>query len=511
VWQTYLSKLFYLFLNEKFETLVIERKGAIDLAVHENPKQSDLFTKVNENGVWRIQNFSDRQFYLIQNILQAIIAGVILALSQWWLLLILVVGTAPEFIEEMVYGRNVWDIYGARAETRRRYWSLREHFDEVPLLAELKLFQNVGHFLGLIKKLFRSFFEEEAVLERKKLWRGLSVLVASQFVIAFATIWYIAQTVHGFILIGTLTFLLASIGSLRQGLSGLFQNLGRQYQDSLFVTDVFKLIDIQPVLVRKEKEIALDTKRTPEIVFDHVDFAYPGTTKLVLRDFSLVIKPGEKIAFVGANGAGKTTVIKLLCRFYDPTEGRITIDGHDLRDVDLESWYAEIGALFQEYAHYNFPTKEAIAAGNTAVPLSLLRAKQAAKDSEADVFIREWANNYEQMLGKRFSEGIEPSVGQWQKLALARTFYRNPRILILDEPTSSIDTEAEAKIFKKLEALPKDISVILISHRFSTVRQANRIIVLKEGVIEEQGTHRALIKLRGDYARLFTMQAKQYK
>ena len=511
IWQSYLDRVFWFFLQEKIELLVIERRGAIDLATHENPKQNDLFQKVNENGVWRVQNFTDRQFYLIQNILQVIIAGIVIFFSKWWLLPVLLVGTLSELIEEIKYGTRVWDLMGGRAEARRRFYNLREHFEDVPLLTELKLFQNVGHFLGIIKDLFRTFLDEDIANERKRVWRRFLVLLASQGAIAIATIWYIAQTVHGLILIGTLTFLLASISNLRQGLSGLFQNMGRQYQDSLFVTDVFKLVDLKPVLVRKGSEIALDTKKTPEIVFDHVDFAYPGTEKLVLKDFSLRIMPGEKVAFVGANGAGKTTIIKLLCRFYDPTKGAIEINGHDLRDIDLESWYAEIGALFQEYAHYNFTAKEAIGMGNTQPPLSLSGAKQAAKDSEADVFIREWEKGYEQMLGKRFSGGIDPSVGQWQKLALARTFYRNPRIMILDEPTSSIDAEAEAKIFEKLEALPKDVTVILISHRFSTVRQANHIVVLKDGTIEEQGTHRELMKLKGNYARLFTMQAKQYQ
>ena len=510
-WYSYLDRIFWFFLQEKIELLVIERRGAIDLASHEDPKKNDLFQKVNENGVWRVQNFTDRQFYLIQNILQVIIAGIVIFFSEWWLLPLLFIGALPELLEEVIYGTRVWDLMGGRAEARRRFWDIKGHFEDVSLLTELKLFRNTGHFFGIIKELFRSFLDAEMAQERKRLVRRFLVLLASQCVIGIAIVWYITQTVHGFILIGTLTFLLSAIGNLRQGLSGLFQNMGRQYQDSLFVTDVFKLIDIKPVLERKENEIALTTGKTPEIVFDRVSFVYPGAKNFVLRDFSLTIKPGEKIAFVGANGAGKTTIIKLLCRFYDPTEGRITIDGNDLRDINLESWYDDMGALFQEYAHYNFSTKEAIGMGNTRTPLSLSRAKQAAKDSEADVFIRDWEKGYEQMLGKRFSGGIDPSVGQWQKLALARTFYRNPRILILDEPTSSIDPEAEGKIFEKLEALPGDITVILISHRFSTVRQANRIVVLKDGTIEEQGTHRDLMKLKGDYARLFTMQAKSYR
>jgi ABC-type multidrug transport system fused ATPase/permease subunit len=509
--QSYLSNTSYLILNETLEILIIERKGEIDLAVHEDPKQNDLFTKVRENGVGRVQNFADRQFYLVQSAIQVIAAGIILIFSKWWLFLIIVAGTVPELFDEIKHGNRTFGIYNAQAETRRRFWDFRGNFDSVSSLTELKLFQNVEHFIGLIKNLFRNFIDEEVENEREKLWHSFLAGLTSQLVVAFAIAWYITQTVQGFILIGTLTFLLSSVGNLRGGLSALFQSLGRQYQDSLFVTDVFKLVDIKPVLKRKEIEIALDAKKTPEIVFDRVSFAYPGTTKPVLKNFSLKILPGEKVAFVGANGAGKTTIIKLLCRFYDPTAGRIMIDGHDLRDIDLESWYGEIGALFQEYAHYNFLAKEAIGLGNTKAPFSLPRAKQAAQDSEADEFIREWGKNYEQMLGKRFSEGIEPSIGQWQKLALARTFYRDPRILILDEPTSSIDAEAEAKIFEKLESLLKDITVILISHRFSTVRQANRIIVLKDGAIAEQGTHRDLMKRKGDYARLFTMQAKQYK
>ena len=329
--------------------------------------------------------------------------------------------------------------------------------------------------------------------------------------IAFAIVYFVLQVVKGNLLIGTLTFILASIGDLRQSLSGLFSNLGRQYQDSLFVTDIFRFLSLKPIIKKPEKGIVLDSKQTPEIAFEHVTFSYPGTKKTVLKDFSLKIAPGEKIALVGVNGAGKTTFVKLLCRFYDPDGGKITIDGHDLKEIDLESWYNQLGAIFQDYARYHFIVKEAIAVGRTGVASSLEKVKEAAKASEADTFIEEWEKKYDQMLGKEFTEGTEPSIGQWQKLALARTFYRDPRILILDEPTSSIDAEAEAKIFEKLELLPKDRTVILISHRFSTVRQADKIGVVEEGGLKELGTHEDLLKLNGTYANLFTLQAKGYK
>jgi ATP-binding cassette subfamily B protein len=352
---------------------------------------------------------------------------------------------------------------------------------------------------------------EEKKNEKKKLLSQLLVLCFSQTVIAFAIVYFTIQVVKGNLLIGTLAFILASVGDLRQSLSGLFSNLGRQYQDSLFVTDIFKLLDLKTTVEKPEKGIVLDPNKTPEIAFENVTFSYPGTKTEVLKNFSLKIVPGEKIALVGINGAGKTTFVKLLCRFYDPDEGRITIDGHDLKELDLESWYSQLGAIFQDYARYHFIVKEAIAVGRTGTASSLEKVKEAAQASEADVFIEEWEKKYEQMLGKEFTEGVEPSIGQWQKLALARTFYRAPSVLILDEPTSSIDAAAEAKIFEKLENLPKDRTVILISHRFSTVRQADKIGVVEEGELKELGTHEDLLKLNGTYAHLFNLQAKGYK
>src|SRR3989344_5482221 len=508
--QNYLSKLFWFFLEEKFETLVIQKKGEIDVAIHEDPQQKDLLNKVSEDGTWRVQNFIERQFYIFQNVIEVVIASIILIFSQWWVFLIILIGTLPELIAEVVYGRMVWGIHTGRAETKRKYWELHSHFNSLPSLVELKLFQNTQHFLSTIKELFRNFQLEEKKNEKKKLIHQLIVLCFSQLVIAFAIVYFTMQVVKGNLLIGTLTFILASIGDLRQSLSGLFSNLGRQYQDSLFVTDIFKMLDLRPVVKKPERGIVLDSKQTPEIAFEHVTFSYPGTKKTVLKDFSLKIAPGEKIALVVVNGAGKTTFVKLLCRFYDPDEGKITIDGHDLKEIDLESWYNQFGAIFQDYARYHFIVKEAIAVGRIGVASSLEKVKEAAKASEADTFIEEWEKKYEQMLGKEFTAGTEPSIGQWQKLALARTFYRDPRILILDEPTSSIDAEAEAKIFEKLELLPKDRTVILISHRFSTVRHAHKIIVLENGTISEAGTHKELLKLEGTYARLFKLQARGY-
>lgn len=510
IWQNYLSRLFWLFLEEKFEILILKRKGEIDVASHENPKQSDLFNKVNESGIYRVQNYVDRQFYLLQNVIEVIVASIILLFAQWWVFLIILAGTIPELIIEMKYGREVWGIWTARAEVRRRYWDLRGHFDALPSLIELKLFQNTRHFVGIIKDLFGTFQDEQRVVERKKLWRELAVSSLSQIVIAFAVIWFIAAVIRGEFLIGTFTFILASIGELRQSLSSLFSNLGKQYSDSLFVKDVFALIDTKPALVKSVRGHHIVPNHTPTIEFKNVSFAYPGTDKLVLKNISFTIPPGEKLAIIGINGAGKTTLVKLLCRFYDPTKGQILVDGVDLKEINLESWYGIMGALFQDYAQYRFLVRDSIGVGRSSESLSLDKVKDAARSSESHMFIEEWEKTYDQMLGKQFSEGVEPSVGQWQKLALARVFYRDPRIIILDEPTSSIDAEAEAKIFGKVENLPSDRTVLLISHRFSTVRRATKIAVIENGTISEYGSHEELLKKAGTYARLFALQAKAY-
>jgi ATP-binding cassette subfamily B protein len=412
---------------------------------------------------------------------------------------------------EAKYGREVWSIHAIRSERRRKYWSLRWQFEELSRLVELKLFQNAGHFLSQIKELFQHFQDEQKQNEQKRLRREMAALTVAQLTIAFATVYFILEVVNGGLMVGTLVFVLASIAGLRQALGGLFMNLGQQYQDSLFITDIFKLLDIEPALVKPPQGFILPHDETPEIVFDHVSFAYPGTDKAVLKNFSLKVEPGEKVALIGANGAGKTTIVKLLCRFYDPTEGRILIGGRDIREIDIESWYSILGALFQDYAHYPFIVKETIALGRTGSPLAMDQVKNAARSSEADTFIEEWKNKYEQMLGKDFTGGIEPSIGQWQKLAISRAFYRNARVLILDEPTSSIDAEAEAKIFDRLEKETRGKTVILISHRFSTVRHATKIAVLENGRLKELGRHEELLKKKGLYARLFNLQAKGYR
>ena len=508
---SYLDRLFYLYLEEKTQFMILEKFGQLDIDSFDNPKQQDLIQKVNETGTWRVQNFVDNQFYFLRRIVELVSAILALSFAEWWIFIIVIIGVIPNLIIELRYGRRAWSIHDARAEVKRKFWHLRGKFGDVNTIAELKIFQNISHFLKLVKDLFLSFQSDQHRVEKKHLREGVLASLLGQIAYGFIYVYLVQQVVFEGMGIGTFTFFVGAVATLEGALFGLFWVIGRSYQDSLFVADFFKFLDIKQTIKKPREGIILKTTKAPEIVFDNVSFSYPDSEKFVLKNINLKIASGEKIAFVGVNGAGKTTLIKLLCRFYDPTKGRILIDGKDLKEIDIESYYSLIGALFQDYSNYRFLVKEAIGVGRTNVGFSFDKTVKSAKRSESDTFIEAWGNKYDQQLGKNFTGGVEPSIGQWQKLALARAFYRDPKIFILDEPTSSIDAQAEAKIFEKLEKLPKDRTVVLISHRFSTVRQAHRIVVIEDGVITENGSHEQLLKKNKTYARLFKLQAKGYR
>lgn len=283
------------------------------------------------------------------------------------------------------------------------------------------------------------------------------------------------------------------------------------FEDSLHVQSLFEVLDTKPQMKQPTKPRPLPQSTPQSIVFDHVSFRYPSSEKNILTDISFEIRPGEKIAFVGENGAGKSTIIKLLARFYDPTDGKIVVGGNDLREYSTADWHRHIGILFQDFNHYEDTVKRNIYYGNVQQELDMHAIERAADDGGATAVVKSLEQHYDQMLGKSFEKGIELSAGQWQKVALSRAYFRSAPILILDEPTSSIDAKAEYEIFQRVEELSKDKTVLLISHRFSTVRRADRILVLHKGGILEQGTHEELVKAGGLYAELFGLQAKGYR
>ncbi len=517
-----LPQLLSLYLNHQLtmfrfrveEILEMKMKlklAAIDLPTYEDPKFNDLLANARDQGTWRVRSFLERNYYLIYNVLRLVIASTILFYASWWLALIVVLCAVPSLLVEVFYGKRVWSIWDSNAKIRRRYQDLGWRFSHPNSVVELCLFQNVRYFFRLCKSLFLQYRDEQRSYETSRTAWQVITNVVSQAAYLIAAIYFIAQVVNGQIQIGTFSFLLGAIGSFGWAISSLFMNLGEQYADNLFVSDFFRVIDLPRVIKPPQKPVRLTSSAVPEIVFDNVSFRYPGSNDFALQDVSVRIAPGDKIGVVGKNGAGKSTFIKLLCRLYDCTDGRITIDGIDIQELELQSWYERLGVMSQNYQIYHFPVKEAIYLGDTSSPLDLDRVKRAARQSEADEFIAAWPEQYDQMLGKQFEGGREPSWGQWQKLALARALYRDAPVLVLDEPTASVDAEAEAKIFEGFRNLERTQSLLLVSHRFSTVRNnVDTILLFDEGRLKERGSHQELLDLQGQYSHLFNLQAEGY-
>lgn len=509
--QSYLNKITYLKLDQLMEQEYFKLNTTLDIPHHEDPQTKNLITRVNEDARWRIKNFLDRILYLFGDIFSLTLASIIVFQAQWWTLPLLLIATLPEFIASNRYGRGIWSISASQSEDRRTLWEFRNHYTYLPSLMELRLFQNLSYFKKKIISLYTKFFQQQLANEKKRTQSLLITQIGSQTVTAMIGVYFIFQVTQGQLSIGSLTFLISSVGRFRESLSGLLFHLSSQYQDSLFVADFFKLQQLPSSLDYSKASFVLPVHQTPTIQFHNVSFSYPHTSTPIIHQINLTIPPGSHVALIGANGAGKTTLIKLLCRVYDPTKGKITIDGTDLKHINLSSWYKLLGILSQEYAHFRLQAQENIILGNITQPHQPNHVMAAAKKASAHSFISKWPNQYHQQLGRDFTDGIEPSVGQWQKLALARLFYKNPKIYILDEPTSSLDPEAEAHIFKKLQSLSHDQTTISISHRFNTVKKASQIVVIKDGSIIEQGNHHQLLSLKGTYTHMYNTQAREYQ
>jgi ABC-type multidrug transport system fused ATPase/permease subunit len=294
-------------------------------------------------------------------------------------------------------------------------------------------------------------------------------------------------------------------GSVASGVA----NFGEMYEHNLYIDDYFEILELPAIIKEVEKPVVFGKIQPPKIEFKNVFFKYPNGPN-VLKDVSFVVEPGESIALVGANGAGKSTIIKLICRFYDATGGEILINGINIKNLKLANWYAHMGTLFQDFVHYYLTVRDNIILGDPEKQDDRL-VLEAAKKADAYEFIQKLPKKFDQILGREYEDGEELSVGQWQKLAIARAFYQSSPLLILDEPTSAIDAEAEYEIFNNLEKEYKNKTLILVSHRFSTVRNANKIFVIEDGQIKESGTHKSLLKLDGKYARMFKAQAEGYQ
>ena len=510
VFRDYLDRFVWLSFGSVLTLRYAKKRTEIEIAHFEDPKLHDMLQKTEERGVWPILNLIEMQIGNLTNLVGVIVASAVLVFIDWRFLAILAIGTLPQLVVSVVYGKQVWSIFDGNAEERRKFVSYRRLTESLAALMEMRIHRAAPAVYEAMRKLLKTFTGKQVGLERKRLYWQLCANVGKVIAIALVYALAINAAFVGAITVGAILFVLTSVREFQGSLERFIAGFGKMYEWHLFAREIFRMFDLGPILSRAKEPVAPGEKHAPEIVFEHVSFRYPGSKALVLRDVSFAIPAASSCALVGINGAGKSTLVKLLARFYDPTSGRILIDGHDLRDFDIEEWHRKMGVLFQEFPNYRaFSAKEGIALGRAEKAAKKSEVVAMAKKAGADEFINAWPKKYEEIIGKEFVGGIDPSRGQLQRLALARIFYRSPKFLVLDEPTASVDAQAEEDIFREIEA-NKDQTRLLISHRFSTVRNADQIVVLDDGKVHEAGTHRELMERDDVYASLFRIQAKGY-
>jgi ATP-binding cassette subfamily B protein len=428
-----------------------------------------------------------------------------------WLILLLVVSVIPAFLGESHFNERSYSLIHGWTPERRELDYLRLTGSSDETAKEVKIFGLSDYFVNRYKSLSDKFYNENKNLSVKRALYG-SFLTAVGTLAHYGTYAYIIyRTTQGFLTIGDLTFFMGSFTRMRTLLDNIFNRFSSIGEGALYLEDLFSFFKLQPSVISSVQAKKFPRPIKEGFVFENVGYKYPGTESWAVRGLSFILKPGEKLALVGENGAGKTTLVKLLARLYDPTVGRILLDGVDLKDYSIEDLRSETGVIFQDFVKYQMTAGINVGIGRTDDMDDLDRIKKASEMSLADTVIEKLPAKYEQMIGKKFSTGVDLSGGEWQKLALGRAYMREAQVIILDEPTAALDARAEHEVFQRFSALTKNKTGLIISHRFSTVRMADRILVLDQGKLLEIGSHEELLEKKGRYAELFNLQARGYK
>lgn len=489
---------------------MMEHASRLDLATYEDPVFRDKLERARVQARDRLATVQMIGQFLQQTVAAVSMAASILFFAPW-LLAILVAGAIPAFVGESHYAFADYAMNFRQTPIRRQLDYLLQLGASKESAKELKLFGLGGYLAKRTRQLYDKVYDERVQLARRKLWvvSGLSLLSAAGYYTAFAIVVY--RTVTGAMDVGTLTFLLGAIGGASTNVQAMFSTFSGIADQALYLKDLLDFFAHRPTLKLAEHPIPAPRPIRHGFEFENVSFTYPGGAEPVLRGLHLRINPGERIALIGENGQGKTTLVKLLTRLYDPTGGRILLDGVDLREYDPEDLAREIGIIFQDFVRYEMTAADNIGMGKITERGNLERIQPAAMRSGAHETILGLPLGYRQQLGRRFDGGVDLSGGQWQKVALARAYLRDAQVLVLDEPTASLDARAEHQVFQRFAELTEGKTSLLISHRFSTVRMADRILVIEGGIIAEEGTHRDLMRMGQRYAEMFELQAASYR
>jgi len=489
---------------------VMRKAAALDVTVYEDPVFYDRLERARVQATDRLAMIQ-QMGRLIQ---QTITAAAYSALLAWYspqLLILLVVGVIPAFLGESHFAFLMYAKNFSQTPIRRQMDYLRQVGGSKEAAKELKLFNLSDYLTERFKKLSWRIYEEDVTLNRRRLfWTGLLAILA-QLGYYSAYVLSIYRTIHGVYSIGGLTVITTAIMQAMSNIQQAFSTASGVADQALFLTDLLAFFEMKPAVESKPNALPAPRPIQRGFKFRDVSFAYPGTNRRILSNFNFTLSPGERVALIGENGQGKTTVVKLITRLYDPTEGRILLDGVDLCEYDLADLHSEIGVIFQDFMRYEMTARENISIGRVEVDHADGAIEYAAKKSMASEVIARLRNGYDQMLGRRFEGGVDLSGGEWQKLALARAYLRDAQLLILDEPTASLDARSEFEVFERFAELTYGKMALLISHRFSTVRMADRIVVLEGGRLVEEGNHSQLMALGGRYSEMFEMQAASYR
>jgi ATP-binding cassette, subfamily B, bacterial len=498
-------------VSNRIQMLVMRHANQLDLVFFERPKFYDLIQQVQREAAFRPVSMVQTAFGLIRGILTFVSLLALLANLEWFVAAAALIAPIPAFVSSARYGWQGYQMMRWQSPLRRMMNYLTALLTTDTYNKEVKLFTVGDFFIDRFAQLFKRYYaEQRSLVVRRYLagaaWSMLTVLTGS------VTFLYVAyRTLVGTITVGGLTLYVQAAEGVSQAFSGVLAGLQTMYEHQLYLKTLFELLDFAPLVRAPEHPLPVRRPMQEGIEFRNVTYTYEGKDEPALREVTFSIAPGETVAIVGHNGAGKTTLVKLLARLYDPTSGQVLIDGHDVREYDPDELRGEFGVLFQDYVSYQFTARENIGIGRVERLEDAPAISDAAAKSGASRVIETLPEGYDTVLGKWFDGGVNLSGGEWQKVALGRAFMRDAQILILDEPSAALDAKAEYELFSRLQQLAHGRTAIFISHRFSTVRRADRILVFEEGRLIEQGTHHELLALGGRYAELFNLQAASYR
>jgi ATP-binding cassette subfamily B protein len=492
------------------QLLIMEHASKLDLTFFEDAHSYDVLQQAQREATTRPVQMVSGTFGLLRTALTfSTMIALLVGLSPW-LALVALLTPVPAFVSDARYGWWGYAIARRNSPIRRRMTYLLSLLTTDTYAKEVKLFTLAPHFLKQFRSLAQGYYDEQRELVTRRYLAGYAWGALSIAGNAGTYLYVAVQAVAGRLTLGDLSLYTQAASTVQTSLQSLLSGFSSTYENNLYLTSLFELLENTPRVIAPAHPVPVPQPLDGRIEFQHVSFGYEGSERTAANDISFTIEPGETVAIVGRNGAGKTTLIKLLSRLYDPTEGQVLIDGVDIKEYDPDALRAQMGVLYQDFATYQATARENIGYGRVDHLEDTPAIEHAAAEGGATEVLARLPKQYDTMLGKWFDEGYNLSGGEWQKVALSRAFMRDARIVVLDEPTAALDAQAEFELFQRLRSLTKGKTALFISHRFSSVRLADRILVLENGALVEQGTHDELMALGGRYARLFALQASAY-